>query len=260
MRRFLYLAFLFFISSQLSAQTNQRVGVNTTTPEATLHVKTDHSASDTAGGTDPFMVELYDSTKLKTFTNGGTSIGSGIVPPKNGLYVKGALRPDSGIATPQKLVVESIGNSITMKAGNSEVTIDASGNITIVTHDPTSNISIQSAGDLKLSGKNISMKADQNVTIDAAGLMKLNATQMDVKGDATMKLSASQMDIKGNATMKLTASQMNIAGDALMKLNGGIISLNGGTTPVAGQGRTVVVDPIFGVGIISTGSATVLVP
>ena len=164
------MALLIFISFQSTAQTNQRVGVNTTTPEATLHVMTDQS------GTDPFMVELYDSTKLKTFANGGTSVGSSIEPPKNGLLVKGTLRPDSGISTPKKLVVESVGNSITMKAGKSEVTIEANGNITIITNDPIAKISIKSAGDLALSGSNISLKATHNVTIAGNGVMKLNAT------------------------------------------------------------------------------------
>lgn len=224
MKRFFYLAILFFISFQLTAQTNKRVGVNTMTPEATLHVKTDPADSD------PFMVELNDSTKLKTFTNGGTTIGSSMVPPNNGLLVKGTIRPDSGISTPQKLVVESIGNSITMKAGNSEVTIDANGNITVVTKDASAKISIQSAGDLELSGKNINLKATNKVTISSALLMKLNATIM------------------------------NIAADATMDLNGGILRLNNGGKPIAGQGSTVAVDPTSGLGTVISGGPTVLVP
>jgi hypothetical protein len=76
-KHFIYAIFLMGMS--LTAR-SQGVGVNTTSPEATLHVK---------GSTcvDPFMVEYRDSAKLKTFQNGGTSVGSDTIPPKDGLYV-----------------------------------------------------------------------------------------------------------------------------------------------------------------------------
>jgi hypothetical protein len=260
MKRFFYLALLFFISFQSTAQTNQRVGVNTTTPEATLHVKTNQSDSD------PFMVELNDSTKLKTFANGGTSVGSGIEPPKNGLLVKGTLRPDSGISTPQKLVVESTGNSITMKAGKNEVTIDASGNITIITRDTLANISIKSAGDLKLSGRNISLDAAEGVTIAGKTTMDLKAPVMNLAGTAKMDLKAPVMNLAGTVKMDLKAPVMNIEGTATMniegtgtmKLNAGIISLNNGGNPIAKVGSDVELNG--GGGKVTTGTLSVLVP
>lgn len=232
MRKSIYLSILFFTSLQLKAQTNG-VGINTTSPEAILHVKgTDNS--------DLFMVQLNDSTKLKTFNNGGTSIGSGSVPPPNGLSVKGVLQPDSGIVTSKKLVVEAsgAGNSITLKAGNTEIIIEENGNITIKSGG---NISIEStSGDISLSGRNVNINAQQAINI---------------KGIFTKVEAIASTSIIGSVT--------TIQGLGVMNLNAGVIKLNNGSVPVAKLGSlsTVVGGISGGIGTITGAtSPTILVP
>ncbi|MEO8960235.1 MAG: hypothetical protein ABI325_00025 [Ginsengibacter sp.] len=221
MRKSIYLSILFFTSLQLKAQTNG-VGINTTSPEATLHVRTTNSS-------DLFMVQLNDSTKLKTFINGGTSIGANSVPPPNGLSVKGVFQPDSGIVTSKKLVVEAsgAGNSITLKAGNTEIIIEENGNITIKSGG---NISIEStSGEISLSGKNVNINAQQAI------------------------------NIKGISTKVEGTALATIQGGGVMNINGGIIKLNNGNVPVAKLGSTTSVNLTNGT-ITGNTSPTILVP
>jgi hypothetical protein len=225
MKQFIYCILL--ISISLTAR-SQGVGINTTSPEATLHVK----GAETM---DPFMVEYGDSAKLKTFQNGGTSVGSGTIPPKDGLYVKGTFRPDSGIVTPKKLIIESVGKSITLKAGSSTIVMDEKGNITITSHRNiygAPNIVIQSEGNLDLSGNTLNLTGN---------LININAT-------AALK-------IKSGASTEISSS-------GVMDVKGSILKLNGGGTPVAKFGSTTSVVP-FGGGsatIVNNTSPTVLVP
>lgn len=215
MKQFFYAIFLMGIS--LTAR-SQGVGINTADPEATLHVKGSRAM-------DPFMVEYRGSTKLKTFQNGGTSVGSQTIPPKDGLYVKGILQPDSGIITPKKLVIESVGKSITLKAGTNTIVMDANGDITII-NNSVGTIEIQSNGKIDLSGNELNLTGNF-ININAAAALK-------IKSGVTSEISSQgTMDIKGT-----------------------IIKLNGGARPVARIGDIVQLNG--GSGTIATGSSTVL--
>jgi uncharacterized membrane protein YwzB len=218
MKKFIYCIFL--ISISLTAQ-SQNVGVNTDDPQATLHVKG-------SGATDPFMVEYGDSIKVKTFQNGGTSVGSGTIPPENGLYVKGTLQPDSGIITPKKLIIESVGNSITMKAGQSTVVIDANGNITITTHNgitAPANIVIQSDGNLNLSGNTLNLTGNLvNINATTALTIKSNAsTEISGVGPMDIKASLLRLNDGGNPVAKLGSTTFTVSGGAGF-INGNISS------------------------------------
>lgn len=201
----------------------QKVGVNTITPKATLHVKG-------LNNIDPLIVEYEGKTKLKTFKNGGTSIASDVAPPENGLSVSGTLQPDGGIATRNKLVIESEGNSITLKVGSSTLVLDAYGNITITA---SGNLVIKSAQEISLSG-----------------------TKLNLTGNFININAATALTLKG-----VVATEISTAG--IMEIKGALLRLNNGSTPVAKLGSVTAVSgsPIGGIGVVNgETSATVLVP
>jgi hypothetical protein len=64
------------------------VGIGDSSPNATLHVAAPSSPPDGYA----FRVQIDGSTKLSTWSNGGTSIGGNTTPPFNGLYVNGDVK------------------------------------------------------------------------------------------------------------------------------------------------------------------------
>lgn len=230
------IAFSFHAQAQAASQ---KVGVNTTNPQATLHIK------NTGTAVPSLIVENGSSVKLKAYQNGGTSVGADLTPPENGLYVKGTLRPDSGISTPKKLIIESVGESITMKAGGSTVVVDKNGNITITAVNPASNIVIKSKGNLSLTGFNIDINAQNKLTLNSEINIHLaSKVQMTLDG--------------GLSTIMKSVGPMLLQTSGRMDIKSGILSLNGGGTPVAKMGGLTTVDGTAGT--IINGSPTVLVP
>jgi hypothetical protein len=245
MKQLIYTIFL--ISISLTAR-SQGVGINTTSPKANLHVKG-------SGGMDPFIVEYGDSVKLKTFQNGGTSVGSDSIPSKNGLYVKGTLRPDSGIVTPKKLIIESVGESITLKAGRNTIVMDADGNINI-TSDYGGNINIAST-----IGGNISITSELGGNINIESNSGGNIGIRSEYGN--LDLYGNFVNINATTALKIKAGSVaEISSTGSMDIKGGILKLNGGGTPVAKSGSTTSVVPYGGgpATIIANTSPTVLVP
>jgi hypothetical protein len=252
MKQFIYCILLTVIS--LTAR-SQGVGINTTSPEATLHVK----GAETK---DPFIVEYGDSAKLKTFQNGGTSVGSSTIPPKDGLYVKGTLQPDSGIVTPKKLIIESEEKSITLKAGPNTIVIDSSGNISI-TSDLHGNINITTniGGNINITSKvggnvNIASNYGGNIGIQSHdGRLDLSGRTLNLTGDFVNINATAALKIKGGASAEVSSS-------GVMDVKGSILKLNGGGTPVAKFGSTTSAVPYGGgtATIIDNTSSTVLVP
>ena len=248
MKKFFYAIFLIGVS--VTAR-SQAVGINTTSPEATLHVKG-------SGTMDPFMVEYGDSAKLKTFQSGGTSVGSATIPPKDGLYVKGTLRPDSGIVTPKKLIIESVGKSITLKAGHNTIVMDANGDISI-TSDLGGEININSkfGGNINITsnvGGNISIasKDGGNIGIQANnGKLDLSGTTLNLTGNFVNINATNTLTVKGGAATEISAL-------GSMDIKASILKLNDGGRPVARQGDAIQL--AGSAGIIVTASPTVLVP
>jgi hypothetical protein len=59
-------------------------GINTTTPTTRLHV-------NSVAGQDPLRADVNGQIKLYVNSGGGVSVGSGTVPPANGLFVSGSV-------------------------------------------------------------------------------------------------------------------------------------------------------------------------
>ena len=117
---------IFFFAINLFAKglLAQNIGIGTTSPIDKVHI-------NAATGTNALRVDINSINKLRVWSNGGTSIGTATTPPSNGLLVSGPINPQNGISTTAKLIVESTGDSIIMKAGNSQIILSANGNITI---------------------------------------------------------------------------------------------------------------------------------
>lgn len=59
---------------------NGNVGIGTTNPISKLHLRS-------SSGQDPLLVQITGNTKFYVNSNGGSSFGSSVTPPDNGLYV-----------------------------------------------------------------------------------------------------------------------------------------------------------------------------
>ena len=183
---------IFYLSVSLFAKNlaAQNVGIGTAAPTDKLHI-------NAATGTNPLKVDINNVSKLRVSSNGGTSIGAATTPPANGLLVSGSINPQSGISTNAKLVVQSTGDSIIMQAGNSQVILASNGNITIKSA-PGAQININAGGNINLIGSasvtvsaatslNLSSSASMllsspNITITAAGVLRLNGGIVQFNG------------------------------------------------------------------------------
>lgn len=160
--------FLFTLLILSERSIGQNVGIGIAAPTDKLHV-------NSAASQDALRVQVNGSTKLRVWANGGTTIGSLVNAPLNGLLVEGPIQPENGIVTPAKLVVESTGDSIIMKAGGSQVIIAANGNITIKSA-PGAKIDIDSGGQLNLLSSG-------SINITAVGILSLTGSQIRLNGN-----------------------------------------------------------------------------
>jgi hypothetical protein len=162
----------------LFAQTGN-VGIGTAIPTDKLHINSPINE-------DPLRVQVNNTTKLRVWANGGTSIGALATPPANGLLVQGTLQPQNDIVTPNKMIIESTADSLIINAGGSQVIIAANGNI-IIRSGATSKIDIDAGGQLNLSGNTITIQASTNLNLNAP-LVKFNGGNARVArvGDAVI--------------------------------------------------------------------------
>lgn len=168
----------------------QNVGIGTVSPTDKLHI-------NSATGQDPLRVQINGSTKLRVNDNGGTSIGTLTVPSANGLIVAGSIQPQSGIATNNKLNLESTGDSIIVMAGGSQIILASNGNITIKA--TTGKIVIDAGSlDLELKGSNIKILATSTLTMNGSQI-KLNGGTRPASGIGHL-ISGSSI-ISGSSTV-----------------------------------------------------------
>ena len=91
-------------SERIRINTSGLVGIGTTSPNSRLHV-------NSSSGQQAIRAQVNGTTKFLVHNNGGVAIGTGDVPPANGLYVLG--RVGIGISSPlYKLHVETSGTAI----------------------------------------------------------------------------------------------------------------------------------------------------
>ncbi|MFT3679258.1 MAG: hypothetical protein QM791_03230 [Ferruginibacter sp.] len=176
----LFLA-LFIVINSVKAQ---NVGIGVSLPTDRLQV-------NAAAGSNALLVQVNAVNKLRVNANGGTSIGSAVVAPANGLYVGGVTNPAGGIrSAANPISIESNNDSVEIMAGKNKIIIFANGGIRIVTANGTNGITIDAgAGDLNLKGNNVNITATNKSSttaneIFAQGYDNINLTA--VKNSATL--------------------------------------------------------------------------
>ncbi len=163
----------------------QNVGIGIVSPTDKLHI-------NAATGEDALRVQINAVTKFRVNSNGGVTIGAGvIVPPVNGLLVQGSIRPSDGIEASNKLVISSTGDSIVLNAGGSQIILAVNGNIII--RAPANSITIDAGNQLNLEGAVIN--------INALSQLNLSGLNVNINAGATLsQTSLGTIGINSNIT------------------------------------------------------------
>jgi hypothetical protein len=191
------------------------------------------------------------------------------------LKVMGRILPEGGIITPSNITIQSIDNSIVIKAASSKITVDPDGGITIESDE---EIKVQTPKDISFSAKNISLTASNDINMDATHRISLDANEnieLDAGGalyqraQQDIDMHADQdVDISANARFLVQAvSYFDIFGGTAGKVHtGGTLDLIGIITRINNGGRQcarvedqTMTPPGQPLGAIITGSQTVLI-
>lgn len=215
----------------------QNVGIGTTSPTDKLHV-------NGAAAANPLLIQVNSVNKLRVNSNGGTTIGSAVVAPANGLYVAGVTNPVGGIrSSSNPISIQSSNDSVEIMAGNNKIVLFANGGIRIVTASGTNGITIDAgAGDLNLKGNNINITATNKCTARANKLFTVSTDSTyfsTINGNLAL-YAAKNTDINSALGLTVTtgASSTITTGAAMSITTGANMDVTtGGTTSVFSNGK-----------------------
>lgn len=88
-------------------------GFGNTSPKAQVHINSKQA------GRNPLQIDVLDTVKMILNSNGGVTIGDTLIPPANGLYLKGKL--GIGINTPDVKLHVTGGSSVRLNKGGAIV-------------------------------------------------------------------------------------------------------------------------------------------
>jgi len=191
------------------------------------------------------------------------------------LKVMGRILPEGGIITPSNITIQSIDNSIVIKAASSKITVDPDGGITIESDEV---IKVQTPKDISFNGRNISLTASKDINLNANNRINLDANEnIELDAGVTLKQRALQyidmhadldVDIDAGSRFLVQAnSYFDISGSGAGKVHtGGTLDLIGTLTKINNGARQCArvddqtMTPVgVPLGIIITGSQTVLI-
>lgn len=229
-----YFLLLIFTFSSAAAQ---NVGIGTATPTDKLHV-------NTAAATNPLLIQINSVNKLRVNSNGGTTIGSTLVAPTNGLYIAGVTNPVGGIrSAANPISIQSNNDSVEIIAGNNKIVVSANGGIRIITANGTNGITIDAgAGDLNLKGNNINITATNKCTTKANKLFTISTDSTyfsTINGNIAL-YAAKNTDITSVLNLSVTTGVSSvITTGAAMALTSGtnLDVLAGGNTTLTSSGN-----------------------
>lgn len=89
-------------------------------------------------------------------------------------------------------------------------------------------ITIETQGDILVSGKDVQLKATNNLTLEAQNNIELKATNtVKIEGTTSVELKGTQVKAEADATAEITANaQLSLKGSAMVEVKGGVITLN----------------------------------
>ncbi len=223
---------------------SQNVGVGTGVPDSKLHVAA--SSADSVA----LKVSIDNNTRLKVAANGGVSIGGSILPPANGLIVKGMIQPEDSIKTDMRpIYITSVNDSVVLQAGSTTIILSANGAVKIKASG-NGGISIDGGtGDVSITGANVNIKSSTNTTIASQN----GSTTITASTNATLSSSGGTTLVKGITTNVQGSAQTNVIAP-LVRIGA---STSGSYLPAARQSDVVSVSG--SVGTIITGSSGVLI-
>ena len=232
--------FFFLLSFTVIIAKSQNVGIGTSTPTDKLHV-------NGATATNPLLIQINSVNKLRVNSNGGTSIGSAVVAPANGLYVAGVTNPAGGIrSSSNPISIQSNNDSVEIIAGNNKIVISANGGIRIITANGSNGITIDAGGgDLNLKGNNINITAANKSVIKANKLFTISTDSTyfsTINGNIAM-YAAKSTDITSAINLSLTAfaSSTFTTGANMSVTTGANMSVTtGANTNISCSGKTTI--------------------
>lgn len=271
----------FVLMMSLNALKAQNVGIGTFTPTDQLHV-------NSPSGTNPLLIQINSVNKLRVNSNGGTSIGTPVVAPADGLYIAGVTNPVGGIrSSTNPISIQSNNDSVEIIAGQNKIVVSANGGIRIIAANGTNGITIDAgAGDLNLNGRNVNITATNNTDITTglnftfttgnssvfttgANLLITAGTNTNITTGGTTDISSfGKMKVYTNNDMSFVAginytvnsgADLTIEASAINHINGALVILNNGNKGAARTGDITQTSLFSGVGSIINGSPTVLI-
>lgn len=221
----------------ISSVTAQNVGIGIVTPTDKLHV-------NAAAATNPLLIQINSVNKLRVNSNGGTTIGTTVIAPANGLYVAGVTNPAGGIRSAvNPISIQSNNDSVEIIAGNNKIVVSANGGIRIITANGTNGITIDAgAGDLNLKGNNINITATNKCSTKANKLFTVSTDSTyfsTINGNIAL-YAAKNTDITSALNLSVTTGVSSIitTGAAMAVTAGANLDvLAGGNTTLTSSGN-----------------------
>lgn len=215
----------------------QNVGIGTAAPTDKLHV-------NGASAANPLLIQINSVNKLRVNANGGTTIGSAVVAPANGLYVAGVTNPVGGIrSAANPISIESSNDSVEIMAGQNKIVIFANGGIRIIAANGTSGITIDAgSGDLNLKGSNINITATNTCITRANKLFTVSSDSTyfsTINGNIALH-AAKNTDITSGLNLSVTTGVLSTitTGAALAITTGTNMDIStGGNTNIYSEGK-----------------------
>jgi uncharacterized protein (DUF2345 family) len=229
--------FFLLTAMVITGASAQNVGIGTEAPTDKLHV-------NGAAASNPLLIQINSVNKLRVNSNGGTTIGSAVVAPANGLYVSGVTNPAGGIrSSSNPISIQSNNDSVEIMAGNNKIVIAANGGIRIVTANGSNGITIDAgAGDLNLKGNNVNITAANKCIMKANKLFTVStdSTYFSTINGSIALYAAKNTDVTSALNLSFnTGISSTITTGAAMSVTAGanLDILAGGSTTLTSSGN-----------------------
>ena len=140
----------------------------------------------------------------------------------------------------QKTIQTKGGNKISLydKDGQQKIELTNTNNTdthVILSFADDGKITIETQGDIVISGKDVQLKASNDLKLEAQNNIELKANnEVKIEGTASVEIKGAQIkadadataEIKANGQLSLEGAQTSLKGDAMVEVKGGVIMLN----------------------------------
>ncbi len=159
-----------------------------------------------------YSLPEIDDEVLVGFEHGNTDhpIVLGCLYNKDNAPMQEAISPDNDV----KMFMTRSGNKIVLndKSGAEQIVISQKdGKNSIVLDLSGPSIAITTDGDVSVKGKkNVTIEADQGITLKATSDVKIEGANVTIKANANLTLEGTNADVKGNAMVSVKGGVINL--------------------------------------------------